>query len=242
MQVGVRIMEVKVMNIILPNEPYSFEDGAAVVEGNILYLYRPIDFDDLMIEMSYAINGRDTCYYCGKKIHPSKLTVDHRVPACFGGPTITNNLVSACKHCNSRKGNLYEDEYWRLLDLEKNVEMATTPEEKSQAKSELDAFWTDVKEKQEERFNGSVEPLPEDWLYHGNLNVITMRYRLNDPIGTGFKRVKSRYKKSKTILRAVLVSSNKHLLSGFNVCLFAKVGSHADLVKVIVLENVVCMY
>lgn len=40
------------------------------------------------------------CVYCGKK---KKLTIDHVVPIDRGGTNDMDNLVPACKSCNSRK-------------------------------------------------------------------------------------------------------------------------------------------
>jgi 5-methylcytosine-specific restriction endonuclease McrA len=43
------------------------------------------------------------CYYCGKEVPPGELTMDHVVPIIRGGKSLKNNLVPACKECNSRK-------------------------------------------------------------------------------------------------------------------------------------------
>lgn len=43
-----------------------------------------------------------TCQYCGRQCHD--LTIDHVVPRSRGGPHTWENLVSACKPCNHRKG------------------------------------------------------------------------------------------------------------------------------------------
>ena len=43
-----------------------------------------------------------TCQYCGKK---EELTLDHLIPKSKGGKTTWTNLVTACKKCNSRKGD-----------------------------------------------------------------------------------------------------------------------------------------
>jgi 5-methylcytosine-specific restriction endonuclease McrA len=43
-----------------------------------------------------------TCQYCGKQTR--ELTIDHVVPRHRGGPHRWENLVSACKNCNHRKG------------------------------------------------------------------------------------------------------------------------------------------
>lgn len=41
------------------------------------------------------------CAYCGKK--SDHLTVDHVIPLIKGGKHSANNVVPACKHCNSTK-------------------------------------------------------------------------------------------------------------------------------------------
>jgi 5-methylcytosine-specific restriction endonuclease McrA len=43
-----------------------------------------------------------TCQYCGIK---ENLTLDHLIPKSKGGKTTWTNLVTACKSCNSRKGD-----------------------------------------------------------------------------------------------------------------------------------------
>ena len=43
-----------------------------------------------------------TCQYCGKHAHD--LTIDHVVPKSKGGGHSWDNVVSACKTCNHRKG------------------------------------------------------------------------------------------------------------------------------------------
>ncbi|MXW46641.1 MAG: HNH endonuclease [Gammaproteobacteria bacterium] len=41
------------------------------------------------------------CYYCGSK---SNLCADHLIPRMRGGPDASDNLISACRSCNSSKG------------------------------------------------------------------------------------------------------------------------------------------
>lgn len=43
------------------------------------------------------------CHYCGKKVAPRELTMDHVVPMIRGGRSVKGNLVPACKDCNSKK-------------------------------------------------------------------------------------------------------------------------------------------
>lgn len=43
-----------------------------------------------------------TCQYCGKMT--KDLTLDHIIPKRLGGKSTWENLVSACKNCNNKKG------------------------------------------------------------------------------------------------------------------------------------------
>ena len=47
------------------------------------------------------------CLYCGSK---KDLTLDHVLPKARGGKTTWNNLATACKRCNSKKGDFLPDE------------------------------------------------------------------------------------------------------------------------------------
>lgn len=56
--------------------------------------------------ISWEVFRRDeyTCRYCGANNVP--LTVDHVVLWEDGGPSIKENLVTACKKCNRTRGNM----------------------------------------------------------------------------------------------------------------------------------------
>lgn len=45
------------------------------------------------------------CQYCSIKPSIDKLTIDHIVPRSKGGKNTWDNLVTACKKCNQKKGN-----------------------------------------------------------------------------------------------------------------------------------------
>lgn len=47
------------------------------------------------------------CQYCGTT---KELTLDHLIPKAKGGKSSWSNLVTACKRCNSRKGNYSPEE------------------------------------------------------------------------------------------------------------------------------------
>jgi 5-methylcytosine-specific restriction endonuclease McrA len=50
------------------------------------------------------------CAYCGSKFPVSELSYDHVVPRSAGGRTGWENIVTACRPCNLRKGNKTCDE------------------------------------------------------------------------------------------------------------------------------------
>jgi 5-methylcytosine-specific restriction endonuclease McrA len=45
------------------------------------------------------------CMYCGDRHDVLQLTRDHVVPISKGGRDIWSNVVTACRSCNTRKGN-----------------------------------------------------------------------------------------------------------------------------------------
>src|SRR6188474_1002031 len=44
------------------------------------------------------------CQYCSERFEPKLLSYDHVVPRCQGGKTVWENIVTACKTCNTKKG------------------------------------------------------------------------------------------------------------------------------------------
>ena len=56
------------------------------------------------------------CHYCGHKVAPAELTLDHVVPLVRGGRSNKGNCVAACKECNTRKRDLLPTEWQDYLD------------------------------------------------------------------------------------------------------------------------------
>ena len=56
------------------------------------------------------VRDQYTCQYCRREFPTAQLTLDHVVPISRGGQTHWENVVTACKKCNNKKGNkmLYE--------------------------------------------------------------------------------------------------------------------------------------
>lgn len=53
---------------------------------------------------------RHVCAYCGEHYAESELTVEHIVPVSRGGQHMWTNVVTACRSCNTRKGNRRPEE------------------------------------------------------------------------------------------------------------------------------------
>lgn len=58
---------------------------------------------------------RETCQYCGVQPGRTQLTVDHVLPRSRGGLTTWDNVVTACRDCNHRKGGRTPEEANMLL-------------------------------------------------------------------------------------------------------------------------------
>ena len=56
-----------------------------------------------------------TCQYCGATPGRAELTVDHVAPRSKGGETTWENVVTACRRCNVRKGNRTPEEAGLIL-------------------------------------------------------------------------------------------------------------------------------
>ena len=50
------------------------------------------------------------CMYCGREYQNHMLTRDHVMPMSRGGTDLWANVVTACRHCNTHKGNKTPEE------------------------------------------------------------------------------------------------------------------------------------
>lgn len=91
---------------------------------NNLSYYRQILFDEF---------ENKNCFYCGKKLNPNKIDVDHFVPWSFIKDDNLWNLVLTCPSCNrSKNDRLPETRYLELL-VHRNNEMQIHVEHKDMA-------------------------------------------------------------------------------------------------------------
>ena len=62
------------------------------------------------------IRDENKCQYCMKKFSSAALTIDHIIPKCKGGTSKWENMVSACKRCNSKKADKTPEEADMILN------------------------------------------------------------------------------------------------------------------------------
>lgn len=61
------------------------------------------------------------CHYCDKRGTMRTLTKDHKVPLRDGGPGTLDNLVSACRSCNQRKGIMPYDSFVERMRAQRGL-------------------------------------------------------------------------------------------------------------------------
>ncbi|HAR41925.1 MAG TPA: HNH endonuclease [Bdellovibrionales bacterium] len=69
--------------------------------------YVPLKKKRQLVRFSRAnifLRDHHICQYCGGKFSKTQLTLDHVIPVVQGGQKSWQNIVTACKQCNQRKG------------------------------------------------------------------------------------------------------------------------------------------
>ena len=76
-----------------------------------------------MRQRKRLLNINPYCLYCGRKVDDTNSTLDHRHPKCMGGTSgkCGENLVLACKKCNSIKGNILPERWDEILPTLRQV-------------------------------------------------------------------------------------------------------------------------
>ena len=228
------------MKILLPDHDFAIGDSAEV-KGNTLYLYKKGDFKDVMYALTYEIFGYDECYFCHRKLRNhetqcnnqeyfSKISMDHLIPQDFGGPTIPNNMRPACTACNSRKGNMFEDEFYEFLKVYQEV-IRTGNQEL------LENFRTNLLAKQEKRRKGDIPSLPAEWLADNSPRSIWVNYRIGEIKGGSYMRMLEDVAQYGYLIKPVTVTANNVLVDGFNANLISTIKDMSALI--IPMDNVI---
>lgn len=196
----------------------------AFVENGVLKMTRQTSFRKAMTEIAYLMKGREECQYCHKKVTKDKMTVDHMFPVDFGGPTISNNLLPACKTCNGEKENMTYKQYMTFLE-EKDAGLD-------------DVYLKALKKYQEEIRKRKMYQIPKEWITEKTINDIVINMNLYE----NYRKKKYRsyeeyYLKYGFLKKPIVVDKNCFLLDGFLQIMVAK-NNNVKSIPVIQLENV----
>lgn len=231
------------MKIPLPEKDIVIEEGVAEVKNGKLYLYKNGVFKETMYKLTYMIFGNDECYYCHRKLRThqsqsdnkkyfSKISMDHLIPQDFGGPTIPNNLRPACTDCNSRKGNMFEDEFTGYKEI---VQRTEGKGKKGRKKRRL--FRKKIQSTQELRRKGDIESLPKEWISNVEIKNVYVNFWLSQPKGNAYDRIYQAVLEHNYLIDTAVITGNGFLVDGFNAILIAKY--HEIPIRCIILENVI---
>ena len=172
-----------------------------------------------MYEITFRKYGR-RCFYCGKVFPKDKITIDHIFPQDFGGPTITDNLVPACKQCNTEKSNMTKNQFMSYIEARKHGK---------------------GKEFRKE-FNKKIKygkyKIPGNWITKRKITEITVVFDLKEKYQKDKMRtIKYFYNTYGILKKPIVIDKNGFLLDGFMILMFAKTKGIEE-IPVIVLDNV----
>ena len=217
------------MIIELPRKFYrkgEKNNGFAFVVDGRLEIHGWCDFEDTMVELTYALKGKNRCVYCRREI--DKGSIDHLFPRNYGGISITNNLEPACRSCNSSKSDMNQFEFniWRTISSE----------------AEKRKFYNKIIQKKVHRLkdpnNKYGFDLPRDWIEMRELKKIKKpnisRFQQKGRHYHWEEKMVKRYHK---LPRPIVLSANGLILDGRMAYLIA-VENKLKTVPVIILENV----
>lgn len=179
-------------------------------------------FHDMMYDLTYQLKGKERCYYCGKEVEPSKMTLDHVYPISLGGPTIPQNLVPSCRSCNGRKENMTPEQFRAYRSLK---------DEEQQKIFIKEYFNTRYFQ---ERW---VHVLPEGWISNVQISDLIALIDLKDTDTNKYKKTKEYYRRCKQFPKPIIVDCHNFVLDGFTQVLYAK-NNRITEIPTIILENV----
>jgi 5-methylcytosine-specific restriction endonuclease McrA len=109
------------------DEPIPGSESRSYVTPSVIrlshFVRRPYPRPRLSRREVFARDG-ERCQYCGQR--GGQLTLDHVMPKHRGGPHAWENLVTACRECNHRKGGRTPQEA-RMDLLREPVRPSTHP-------------------------------------------------------------------------------------------------------------------
>ena len=100
----------------------------------LVFVKVPYDKNPAVTRSAVLRHYDHKCVYCGKKGE----TVDHVIPRSRGGQNTWDNVVAACKKCNSKKANRF------LSELGWDLPVTPGPPMRWQLKAAIELDWNNV--------------------------------------------------------------------------------------------------
>ncbi len=199
---------------------FRYGDKECIREG-ILKIPSHADFRMLMYQLAIANKGKK-CWYCGRRLAHSEITMDHLYPQDLGGPTISDNLVPTCGKCNSSKNNFTEQQYQKMIHVDEDT------------KKKLRSIY--YRQNEERKKKGFV--LPKTWVKQKKIDTISFSLTVGDGYrGKQYNRIAKFYRTYHHFPNPVIVDKVDQLLDGFPLLIYAK-DNGIEKVPVIKLDNV----
>jgi len=212
------------MIIDLPkNFHYTFgeENDYASVFGGILYIHGDIYYRNMMYKLTDKLKIKKKCHYCGKYHGKGNQTLDHLYPESLGGPTISNNLVPACRRCNEEKSNMTFQQYQVFCN--KDFEDGKQ-------------YYKSIQNKIEDSRIRKEYILPKEWITTISIDEIELRYTTERYNEEKYAYIAKFYHKYGFLRTPIIVDQNNILLDGNHQLSFA-VDMKISNLPVICLDN-----
>lgn len=209
------------MNITLPTENLKTKDF--LINDGILYLRYGQSFQGAMYALTYFMKGRHFCYYCKKSFPRNEITMDHMYPRSTGGPTIPQNIIPACKGCNTTKADMTKNQFLRYLSLHSEVEQSLFASKMRNLKDDYKSI-------------GMFE-IPIEWITPIRVCKIHTSIDFANLSDSKFKKVKAYYEEHHSFQHPIILDRNLYSLDGFYILFVAK-ACEVPVIPAIVLDNV----
>lgn len=195
----------------------------AYVRNNILYIEGFVNFEHLMYNLSYTINGFEQCYYCGCTLTRSNRTLDHIHPRRWGGISLPENLVPSCKNCNGKKTDMTLEQF-RIFKKINNS-------------SQQHIFYQKCIKENEDFMRTRKFLIPDNWvsMYDASKLINSLSFKFLEM--SKMEKLEEYYNRIGQYTHPIVVSSNGWLFKGKHILYHAR-KIHHPIVPAIVLENV----
>lgn len=194
------------MNITLPCTNLKTSD--LFIQNGILRLRYGKSFHDTIYSLTYFMKGHHYCYYCKKHKPRSEMSLDHIYPRTTGGPTLPQNLIPACKDCNTTKSIL-------TLEQFKNYQQLGDDTKK---RDYMNLMWN----YKEGLKKIGIYEFPNSWLSEQDIDKIHTTIIFSFLSKTKIEKKKLYFKTYRHFQSPVILDRNFFILDGFYTFYLAK--------------------